>query len=248
MTFQGKTALVTGGGSGIGKDTSLALAKVGANLVIGNRNVDRGEAVVAEIRKAGGNAVFQQTDVTKPDQVEALVDRAVREFGTLHLAFNNAGVEGDMGPLHEQDVDASSQLIDINIKGVFYSMKYQVTQMLKTGGGSIVNNSSIVGLKGMANLANYVATKHAVAGMTKSAALDYAKQKIRVNAVAPGPIETRMLNNVSGGQPQSFGEFVPMGRIGQPSEVTHAVLWLLSDDASYVSGHILPVDGGWNAS
>ncbi len=248
MSFQGKTVLITGGGTGIGRETSLALAKEGAHLVIGNRNVERGEAVVDEIRKAGGKALFQKTDVTQHDQVEALVDRAVKEFGALHFAFNNAGVEGDMGPIHEQPIEASSKMFDINIKGVFFSMKYEIAQMLKGGGGAIVNNSSILGLKGMANLANYVATKHAVAGMTKSAALDYAKQNIRVNAVAPGPIETRMLTDIAGGDPHSFGEFVPMGRIGQPKEIANAVVWLLSDHGSYLTGHVLPVDGGWGAS
>ena len=248
LDFSGKTALVTGGGSGIGRATALALGKAGANVVIGNRNVERGEGVVKEIVSTGGKAVFQRTDVTKPDDVESLVAKAVSEFGGLDLAFNNSGVEGEMGPLHEQSVEGVENVLDVNVKAVFTSLKFEIAEMLKRGCGAIVNTSSILGLKGVGNLSVYVASKHAVAGITKSVALDYAQQGIRVNAVAPGPIETRMLNDVSGGNPDSFAQAVPMGRIGQPEEIADAVLWLLSDQASFVTGHTLPVDGGGNAN
>ena len=160
------------------------------------------------------------------------------------MAFNNAGVDGQQVPLHEQDIEKASFLFDVNIKGVFYCMKYEIEQMLKTGSGAIVNTSSIFGLNGYPGWSLYVATKHAVTGMTKAAALDYAKQNIRVNAVGPGPVETPLLTKGTGGDPHSYAAFVPMGRIGQPDEIADAVVWLLSDEARYVTGHTLPVDGG----
>ena len=192
-SLAGKVGIVTGGGTGIGRATALAMAKAGAAVVIGNRDATKGEEVVRQIQQAGGRAVFQKTDVSKPDDVKALVERAVAEFGRLDLAFNNAGMDGEQVPLHEQDIDKASFLFDVNIKGVFYCMKYEIEQMLKTGGGAIVNTSSIFGLNGYPGWSLYVATKHAVTGMTKAAALDYAKRNIRVNAVGPGPVETPLL-------------------------------------------------------
>jgi NAD(P)-dependent dehydrogenase (short-subunit alcohol dehydrogenase family) len=239
-----KVAIVTGGGTGIGRATALAMARAGAAVVIGNRGAKPGEEVARAIEQAGGRAVFQATDVSKPDDVKSLVARAVDEFGRLDLAFNNAGAEGEQVPLHEQDIDKASLLFDVNIKGVFYCMKYEIEEMLKTGGGAIVNTSSIFGLNGYAGWSLYSATKHAVTGMTKSAALDYAQLGVRVNAVGPGPIETPLLTKGTGGDPHSYASFVPMGRIGQPEEVADPVIWLLSDEAKYVTGHTFPVDGG----
>jgi NAD(P)-dependent dehydrogenase (short-subunit alcohol dehydrogenase family) len=239
-----KVGIVTGGGSGIGRATALAMARAGATLVIGNRNSKQGEETIAAIRQAGGRAVFQSTDVTKPAEVQALVARAVQEYGRLDLAFNNAGTDGQQVPLHEQDIDKASFLFDVNIEGVFLCMKFEIDQMLKTGGGAIVNTSSIFGLNGYPGWSLYSATKHAVTGMTKSAALDYAKRNVRVNAVGPGPIETPLLAKGTGGDPHSYASFVPMGRIGQPDEIADAVVWLLSDEAKFVTGHTLPVDGG----
>jgi NAD(P)-dependent dehydrogenase (short-subunit alcohol dehydrogenase family) len=239
-----KVGIVTGGGSGIGRATALAMAHAGATLVIGNRNSKQGEETIAAIRQGGGRGVFQPTDVTKPADVQALVARAVQEFGRLDLAFNNAGTDGQQVPLHEQDIDKASFLFDVNIKGVFLCMKFEIDQMLKTGGGAIVNTSSIFGLNGYPGWSLYSATKHAVTGMTKSAALDYAKRNVRVNAVGPGPIETPLLAKGTGGDPHSYASFVPMGRIGQPDEIADAVVWLLSDEARFVTGHTLPVDGG----
>jgi NAD(P)-dependent dehydrogenase (short-subunit alcohol dehydrogenase family) len=239
-----KVGIVTGGGTGIGRATALAIAKAGASLVIGNRNAKLGEEVVRAIMQAGGRAVFQVTDVSKPEDAKALVERAVTEFGRLDLAFNNAGMDGEQVALHVQDIDKASVLFDVNIKGVFYCMKYEIEQMLKTGGGAIVNTSSIFGLNGYPGWSLYSATKHAVTGMTKAAALDYAKRRIRVNAVAPGPVETPLLAKGTGGDPHSYASFVPMGRIGQPEEIADPVVWLLSDEARYVTGHTLPVDGG----
>jgi NAD(P)-dependent dehydrogenase (short-subunit alcohol dehydrogenase family) len=198
---------------------------------------------VALIRQAGGRAIFHKTDVSRPADVKALVEKAAAEFGRLDLAFNNAGMDGEQVPLHEQDIDKAGVLFDVNIKGVFFSMKYEIDQMLKTGGGCIMNTSSIFGLNGYPGWSLYVATKHAVTGMTKAAALDYAKQNIRVNAVGPGPVETPLLVKATGGDPHSYVAFVPMGRIGQPDEIADAV-WLLADKARYVTGHTLPVDGG----
>jgi NAD(P)-dependent dehydrogenase (short-subunit alcohol dehydrogenase family) len=242
--LKGKVGLVTGGGTGIGRATALAMARAGASLVIGNRNAKLGEDVVRAIEQAGGRAVFQATDVSRPDSVEALVGRAVAEFGRLDLAFNNAGMDGEQVPLHEQDIDKVTMLFDVNIKGVFYCMKYEIEQMLKNGGGAIVNTSSIFGLNGYPGWSLYTATKHAVTGMTKAAALDYARRSIRINAVGPGPVETPLLAKGTGGDPHSYAAFVPMGRIGQPEDIADPVVWLLSDEARYVTGHTLPVDGG----
>jgi NAD(P)-dependent dehydrogenase (short-subunit alcohol dehydrogenase family) len=243
-SLRGRVGIVTGGGTGIGRATALAMARAGAAVVIGSRDAAKGEEVVGLIRQAGARAVFQKTDVSKPGDVKALVERAVAEFGRLDLAFNNAGVDGEQVPLHEQDVEKASSLFDVNIKGVFYCMKYEIEQMLKNGGGAIVNTSSIFGLNGYPGWSLYVATKHAVTEMTKAAALDYAKKHVRVNAVGPGPIETPLLAKGTGGDPHSYAAFVPMGRIGRPDEVADAVVWLLSDEARYVTGHTLPVDGG----
>ena len=242
--LKNKVGIVTGGGSGIGRATSLAMSKAGASLVIGNRDAVKGEEVVRLIEQGGGRAVFQKTDVSKPDDVKALVARAVSEFGRLDLAFNNAGMDGEQVPLHEQDIERATMLFDVNIKGVFYCMKYEIEQMLQTGSGAIVNTSSIFGLNGYPGWSLYTATKHAVTGMTKAAALDYARLGIRVNAVGPGPVETPLLAKGTGGDPHSYASFVPMGRIGQPEEIANPVVWLLSDDARYVTGHTLPVDGG----
>jgi NAD(P)-dependent dehydrogenase (short-subunit alcohol dehydrogenase family) len=247
MLLQGKVALVTGGGSGIGRATAEALAREGARVVLGNRSAEQGEDVVQAIRAAGGQAVFQRTDVTRPAEVAALVGRAVQEFGRLDLAFNNAGVLSGKGPLAEQDPDELALLFDVNVRGVFFCMKYELEAMLRTGGGAIVNNSSIAGLRGYAGLSSYCASKHAVIGLTRAAAVDYAKKGIRINAVAPGPIETPMLERSTGGNPHRYDVRVPVGRIGQAAEVAGAVVWLCSDAASFVTGQVLALDGGMTA-
>jgi NAD(P)-dependent dehydrogenase (short-subunit alcohol dehydrogenase family) len=242
--LKGKVAIVTGGGSGIGEAAAIAMARAGASVVIGGRDAAKGDAVVQAIQEGRGQAIFHPTDVSEPADAKALVERAVSEFGRLDIAHNNAGAEGQQVPLHEQDIEGASILFDVNIKGVFYCMKYEIEQMLTTGGGAIVNTSSIFGLNGYPGWSLYTATKHAVTGMTKAAALDYAKQNIRVNAVGPGPVETALLTKGTGGDPHSYAAFVPMGRIGQPDEIADVVVWLLSDGARYVTGHTLPVDGG----
>src|SRR5262249_54038374 len=191
---------------------------------------------------------------SRVEDVKALIDQALARFGRLDLAFNNAGVDGEQKPLHEQDEAVANFLLDVNIKGMFWSMKYEIAAMLKNAGGpggegrgAIVNNSSVFGLGGYPDWSLYVGSKHALTGMTKAAALDYAARGIRVNAVGPGPIETPLLAKSAGGDPHVYAGVVPMGRIGKPEEVADAVVWLLSDAASFVTGHTLPVDGGYSA-
>lgn len=254
MVLKDKVAVITGGGSGIGRAAALALARAGAAVVLGNRNVEQGRAVVREVEALGGRADFLRTDVSNVEEVKALVRHARERFGRLDLAFNNAGIDGEQKPLHEQDEAKAERLFRVNVQGIFWSMKYEVQAMLPNSGGpkgegrgAIVNNSSVFGLGGYPDWSLYVASKHAVTGMTRAAALDYAARGIRVNAVAPGPIDTPLLAQTAGGNPHAYAAVVPMGRIGQPEEVAAAVVWLLSDAASFVTGHTLPVDGGYSA-
>jgi len=251
MRFKDKVAVVTGGGSGIGRATALALGHEGAAVVIGNRNAKQGQSAVREIEDAGGKASYLRTDVSLSDDVRALVGHAVKTFGKLDLAFNNAGSDGEQRLLHEQDDAKSVDLFNVNVQGVFLAMKYEIEAMLRNPGGegrgSIVNCGSVLGLKGYPHFSLYVGTKHAITGMSKAAALEYAKQGIRINVVAPGPIATPLLAHSAGGDPQAFARAVPMGRIGRPEEVAAAVLWLLSADASFITGHTLAVDGGYCA-
>lgn len=247
MTFKDKVLLITGGGSGIGKDTAIAFAKLGGRLVLGGRRMEPLNETAEEIRAVGGQAVVRSCDISNSKDVETLVQQAIKEFGQLNYAFNNAGIEGNMLSLHEQDVDEADYLFKVNLNGIFYCMKYEIQVMLENGGGAIVNHSSICGLKGWAGCSLYVASKHGIVGLTKAAALDYAENDIRINAIAPGPIRTPLHVRNTNGEPDSTSKVVPMGRIGEPDEVTQCVLWLLSDQASYVTGQTLPIDGGMNA-
>src|SRR5437660_2164493 len=248
--FDGKVALITGGGSGIGRATALSFAREGAQVVIGNRNVERGEETVAMIRKAGGTASFKRTDVLVTAEIEALVEHAVKTYGRLDLAFNNAGVEGEVRPLIEQTEANYDAVMDVNVKGVWLSMKYEIPRMLKQGGGAIVNCSSVAGLIGFPNVAIYIASKHAVIGLTKTAALEYSGQGIRINAVNPAVIDTEMVDRFVVGlnmKKDDLSALHPIGRIGRPEEVAEAVLWLCSGRASFVTGHSLIIDGGFAA-
>jgi NAD(P)-dependent dehydrogenase (short-subunit alcohol dehydrogenase family) len=248
--FEGKVALVTGGGSGIGRATALAFAREGAKVVIGNRNVQRGEETVSMIRAAGGTASFRRTDVLIASDIEALVNHAISEYEGLDFAFNNAGIEGDVRPLVEQTEANYNAVMDINVKGVWLSMKYEIPRMLERGGGAIVNCSSVAGLIGFPNLAIYIASKHAVIGLTKTAALEYSAQGIRINAVNPAVIDTEMVDRLAAGlnmEKNDLSTLHPIGRIGRVEEVAEAVLWLCSSKASFVTGHSLIVDGGFTA-
>jgi NAD(P)-dependent dehydrogenase (short-subunit alcohol dehydrogenase family) len=248
--FDGKVALVTGGGSGIGRATALAFAREGAQVVIGNRNVQRGEETVSMIRDAGGTASFRRTDVVVAADVKALVDHAVTTYGRLDIAFNNAGIEGDPRPLAEQTEANFDAVMDINVKGVWLSMKYEIPRMLEQGGGAIVNSSSVAGVVGFPGIGIYAASKHAVIGLTKTAALEYSALGIRINAVNPAAIDTEMIDRLANGmntKKEDLSTLHPIGRIGRVEEVAAAVLWLCSSKASFVTGHSLIVDGGFTA-
>ena len=245
--FAGKVALITGGNVGIGRAAAIAFAQQGAAVVISGRREKEGHATAAEIESLGGAALFVKTDVTNEREVTALIDRTLAKFGRLDCAFNNAGVEQTLTPLTEQVEETYDQVMDINVKGVWLSLKHEIPAMLKMGGGAIVNNSSIAGLVGFPGAPVYAASKHAVIGLTKSVALEYAKQRIRVNAVAPGSIETRMFHDFAS-TPEVRHQLEaahPIGRIGQPPEIAQAVLWLCSDASSFVTGQTLAVDGGY---
>jgi NAD(P)-dependent dehydrogenase (short-subunit alcohol dehydrogenase family) len=249
--FDGKVALVTGGGSGIGRATALAFAREGAKVVIANRNVQRGEQIVSTIHDAGGTASFRRTDVSVAAEVEAVVDYAMTTYGRLDLAFNNAGIEGDVKPTLVDQTEANfDAVMDINVKGVWLSMKYEIPRMLEQGAGAIVNCSSVAGVIGFPGIGIYVASKHAVIGLTKTAALEYSAQGIRINAVNPAVIDTEMVDRLADGmnmKKDDLTAFHPIGRIGRVQEVAEAVLWLCSDKASFVTGHSLIVDGGFTA-
>jgi NAD(P)-dependent dehydrogenase (short-subunit alcohol dehydrogenase family) len=249
--FDGKVALITGGGSGIGRATAVAFAREGAQVVIGNRNVQRGEETVSMIRDAGGTASFKRTDVLVAAEIKALVDHAVTTCGRLDVAFNNAGIEGEAQPTLVDQTEANfDAVMDVNVKGVWLSMKYEIPRMLKQGGGAIVNCSSVAGVIGFPGIGIYVASKHAVVGLTKTAALEYSAQGIRVNAVNPAVIDTEMVDRLAAGmnmKKDDLTTFHPIGRIGRVEEVAEAVLWLCSGKASFVTGHSLIIDGGFTA-
>ncbi|MCY1495429.1 2,5-dichloro-2,5-cyclohexadiene-1,4-diol dehydrogenase [compost metagenome] len=247
MNLQDKVVIVTGGASGMGRDACLALAREGARLVIGNRNAEAGQALLEEIRALGSEARFCATDVSRAEDCAALVKLAMDGYGRLDGAFNNAGLQRAFNPIHATPDEDLSEVIDINLKGILYMMKYEAAAMLQSGGGSIVNNASIFGLKAMADTAYYVASKHGIVGATRAVALDYANRGIRVNAVCPGPIKTPSYDRVTGGDDHMYDDGVPMRRIGRAAEVSNAVLWLLCAQSSYVTGTTLSVDGGMSA-
>jgi NAD(P)-dependent dehydrogenase (short-subunit alcohol dehydrogenase family) len=248
--FQGKVAIVTGGTSGIGRAAAVAYAKEGARVVVAGRRAAEGEETVRLLRAQGGEGFFVATDVSKAAQVKELVERTMQKFGRLDFAFNNAGIEQDPTPLLEQTEATYDRVMDINVKGVWLSMKYEIPAMLMTGGGSIVNTSSGLGVIAMPGIEIYVASKHAVIGLTKSAALEFGKQGIRVNAILPAVIETDMIRRFAGDKPETLAQLTalhPIGRIGKSEEIADAAIWLSSSKSSFVTGHSLLVDGGFTA-
>ncbi len=248
--FSGKVALVTGAGTGIGRAAALAFAREGAQVAAIVRDAAQGEDVLAEIRRNKGEAVCVVCDVSKAPEVEAAVKTAAGVYGTLDCAFNNAGVEGAPALTADCTEENWQATIDVDLKGVWLCMKYELREMLKRKSGAIVNCSSIAGLIGFPSIPAYTAAKHGVLGLTKTAALEYAKSGIRVNAVCPGVIRTPMIDRFTKGDPQAYSRLMsgePVARIGTPEEIAAAVLWLCSDAASFVTGHPLVVDGGWVA-
>lgn len=248
--FNGKVALVTGAASGIGRATALAFAREGARVVVADYDADGGEETSNQIRQDGGEAIFVRTDVSKPADVEAMLAATMDAFGRLDFVFNNAGIEGQAAPTAEGTEENWDRVIAVNLKGVWLCMKAELPHMLAGGGGVIVNCSSIAGLVGFEGSPAYVASKHGVVGLTKTAALDYARQGIRVNAVCPGVIATPMVDRATHGSQEAveqFADATPMGRLGVSEEIAESVIWICSDGASYMTGQAIAVDGGWVA-
>ncbi|MGU3286281.1 SDR family oxidoreductase [Methylobacterium mesophilicum] len=245
--FTGKVAFVTGATSGIGRATALAFAKAGAAVTVADVSEEGNLETARLIEEAGGRALSLRCDVSNSEDVKAALDRTIQTFGKLDFAFNNAGIEQPVAPVSEIEDEDFDRLVAINLRGMFLCLKHQVPLLLRNGGGAIVNTSSGAGVKGIAGQAAYAATKHAVIGMTKSAALDYAKDGVRINAVCPGIIDTPMMQRFTGGTPEGLARVIaqePVGRMGKPEEIAAAVLYLCSDMAAFVIGHAMVVDGG----
>ena len=249
-SMTGKVAIVTGASAGIGSATALAFANEGANVVLADIDVERGEKTAAEVAGIGVETMFVPNDVSVPGAAEELVHRAVADFGRLDYAFNNAGVEGTSAPTAECTDENWTRVLAINLTGVFACMRAEIPSLLAAGGGAIVNNASVAGLVGFAGTPAYSASKHGVVGLTKVAALDYAQQGIRVNAVCPGIVDTEMITRFTHNDPDVASQLLqtePVGRMGEPTEIADAVVWLCSDRATFVTGQALAVDGGFVA-
>ena len=244
--FTDRVAFITGAASGIGRAAAIAFAAEGARLAILDRSADALRTVEASVKEAGGEVLAIACDVSSPDQVEGAIKQIVDRFGRLDIAFNNAGIENKAAPVHEIDLAEWDRIIGINLRGTFLCMKHELAQMVKQGGGVVVNTSSGAGIRGVAGGAAYAASKHAIIGLTRSAALDYAKQNIRVNAVLPGNIETPMMDRFTGGDIQKAIDLEPVGRLGKPEEIAEAVLWMASDLGGFVTGAATVIDGGWS--
>jgi NAD(P)-dependent dehydrogenase (short-subunit alcohol dehydrogenase family) len=250
LGLEGKVVVITGASSGMGEAAARLFAREGAKLVLGARRSKEGEAVVAELKKQGADATFVQTDVKDEASVKNLLDAAVKKYGKIDIAFNNAGVDGNFTPFTEQTNENYDNIIDTNVKGIFWSMKHEIEIMLKQGHGVIVNNASMGSYIGFKNGAAYIASKHAVMGLTKTAALEYFPKGIRVNAVNPGIIDTPFQDRLWGSEEakQNFAKSTIPERIGTSEEVAEAVLFLASDKASFISGHGLIIDGGYTVA
>lgn len=243
--FDKKTIIVTGSASGIGRATALLFSSEGANVIVSDIQEKEAIETVKLIEEKGGIASFVGCDVSNESDVKQLVDRTLDKYGALHGAFNNAGTEGKPAPTTECTLENWNKTIDIDLKGVWLCMKNEIPAIIESGGGAIVNCSSIAGLVGFETIPAYVAAKHGVIGLTQTASLEFAKKNIRVNAVCPGPIHTPMLERFTQGQEEMMGAQDPMGRVGNPEEIAEAVLWLCSSKASYITGQALAIDGGW---
>ncbi len=247
MHMKDKVVLVTGGTSGIGRATAVEFAKHGAKVVITGRREKEGKETVSFIQKAGSEGLFVQADVSKEEDCKRMVQATVQKFDRLHYAFNNAGIEGALGPIVEQSFENFRNVLDINVIGVAMSMKYEIPAILKSGGGAIVNNASVASVIGMAGASAYIASKHAVAGLTRSTALEVAKEGIRINTISPAAVVTDMWERFTGGNSQmqkQMEQMHPVGRVGQPEEIAKTVVFLCSNDASFITGVNLMVDGG----
>ncbi|MEG9533584.1 glucose 1-dehydrogenase [Mannheimia indoligenes] len=246
-----RTIVITGATSGIGKETALAFAKLGDNIVVSGRREKEGLEVVNEIKSLGANAIFVKTDIIQENEVKALIEQAVAHFGKIDVMVNNSGIAGrENVPLHQHSTENFRELIEVNVMGLFWGMKYAIDAMLKTGGGVVVNLASIAGLNGIEFTSQYSASKHAVVGLTKSASLDYATQGIRLNAVAPGAIKTDILQNAinAGVYPEDkIAGIHPMNKMGDTSSIANAIVFLASPDVPFMTGTILNVDGGFCA-
>lgn len=243
--LQDSVAIVTGGSTGIGAATAKRFAEEGASVVVADVNVEDGEETVAEIVEGGGEATFVEVDVSDPAEVEAMVETTVETYGGLDFAVNNAGIEGENAATTDQPLDNWEQVIDVNLKGVFVGMQAEIDAMLEDGGGAIVNMSSIAGQVGFPQSSPYVASKHGVIGLTKTAALEYSEAGVRVNAICPGVIETPMVEASDQEQIQGVIDATPIRRLGEPPEIGDAAVWLCSEEASFVTGESLVIDGGY---
>ena len=245
--LQGKTALVTGAAAGIGKAVALLYGQHGANVMVSDIDEAQGRQVVAQLQAAGANARFYRADVSDPAQCRQLVQETVAAFGTLDTACNNAGITGELSLTADYSLEGWQRIINVNLNSVFFCLKYELEVMLKQGRGSIINMSSILGQVGTPTLAGYVTAKHGVVGLTQTAAIEYAAQGIRINAVGPGYIDTPLLKNFTPESKQQLAALHPIGRLGRAEEVAELVIWLSSDKASFVTGAYYSVDGGYLA-
>ncbi len=248
--FENKTAIVTGAASGIGEATALLYAAEGCNVVLADIDEAKGKMLLEKILQQNKKAIFVKTDVTNNNDCKNLVSKTIEAFGSVDIAFNNAGISGESNTIADMSIEGWNKIIAVNLNSVFYCMKYQVAQMLKQGKGVIVNNSSILGVVGFANAAGYVAAKHGIIGLTQTAALEYSSKNIRINAIGPAFINTPLLTNAGMNDDVKKNILIPLhaiGRLGEANEVAELVVWLSSDKASFITGNYYPVDGGYLA-